>query len=80
MYVTDKWIILFYRFLQVINDILDISKINHDPKFKLENRRFSLRKCMKGKKWTSAKKNIQCNVCLQFIRLVNNIKSLYKTK
>ncbi|KAG2237005.1 hypothetical protein INT48_001772 [Thamnidium elegans] len=30
--------------LTVINDILDISKINHDPKFKLENRRFSLRK------------------------------------
>ncbi|KAI8084010.1 uncharacterized protein B0P05DRAFT_570424 [Gilbertella persicaria] len=33
--------------LTVINDILDISKINHDPKFKLENRRFSLRKCVK---------------------------------
>lgn len=33
--------------LTVINDILDISKINHDPKFKLENRRFSLKKCVK---------------------------------
>ncbi|KAI8997243.1 hypothetical protein BDB01DRAFT_26550 [Pilobolus umbonatus] len=33
--------------LTVVNDILDISKINHDPKFKLENRRFSLRKCVK---------------------------------
>ncbi|KAI9244519.1 hypothetical protein EDC94DRAFT_530843 [Helicostylum pulchrum] len=33
--------------LTVINDILDISKINHDPKFKLENRRFNLRKCVK---------------------------------
>ncbi|CEP18262.1 hypothetical protein [Parasitella parasitica] len=36
--------------LTVINDILDISKINHDPKFKLEQRRFSIRKCVKGKK------------------------------
>ncbi|KAI8144869.1 hypothetical protein BJV82DRAFT_606535 [Fennellomyces sp. T-0311] len=36
-----------HHLLTVINDILDISKINHDPKFKLENRRFSLRKCMK---------------------------------
>lgn len=35
--------------LTVINDILDISKINHDPKFKLEQRRFSIRKCVKGK-------------------------------
>jgi signal transduction histidine kinase len=34
--------------LTVINDILDISKMNHDPKFKLENRRFSIRKCVKG--------------------------------
>lgn len=34
---------------QIINDILDISKLNHDPKFKLESRRFSLRKCLKGK-------------------------------
>ncbi|KAI7863233.1 hypothetical protein BDF14DRAFT_1734401 [Spinellus fusiger] len=33
--------------LTVINDILDISKINHDPQFKLESRRFSLRKCVK---------------------------------
>ncbi|KAL9556777.1 hypothetical protein PS6_002171 [Mucor atramentarius] len=33
--------------LTVINDILDISKINHDPKFKLEQRRFSIRKCVK---------------------------------
>ncbi|KAI8090537.1 hypothetical protein BDF21DRAFT_411489 [Thamnidium elegans] len=33
--------------LTIINDILDISKLNHDPKFKLENRRFSLRKCLK---------------------------------
>ncbi|KAI8984268.1 hypothetical protein BDF20DRAFT_833789 [Mycotypha africana] len=33
--------------LTVINDILDITKINHDPKFKLENRRFSIRKCVK---------------------------------
>lgn len=32
----------------MINDILDLSKINHDPKFKLEHRRFSLRKCVKG--------------------------------
>ncbi|KAI8078841.1 uncharacterized protein BX664DRAFT_269745 [Halteromyces radiatus] len=36
-----------HHLLTVINDILDISKINHDPKFKLENRRFSLRKCIK---------------------------------
>ncbi|KAG2223061.1 hypothetical protein INT45_008262, partial [Circinella minor] len=36
-----------HHLLTVINDILDISKINHDPKLKLENRRFSLRKCMK---------------------------------
>ncbi|KAI9498329.1 hypothetical protein BDB00DRAFT_443506 [Zychaea mexicana] len=36
-----------HHLLTVINDILDISKINHDPKFKLEHRRFSLRKCMK---------------------------------
>jgi signal transduction histidine kinase len=35
-------------FLQVINDILDISKLNHDPKLKLEKRKFSLRKCLKG--------------------------------
>jgi signal transduction histidine kinase len=35
--------------LTVINDILDISKINHDPKFKLENRSFGLRKCVKGR-------------------------------
>lgn len=34
--------------LTVINDILDISKINHDPEFKLEFRRFSIRKCVKG--------------------------------
>ncbi|KAI8980537.1 histidine kinase-like ATPase [Pilobolus umbonatus] len=33
--------------LTIINDILDISKLNHDPKFKLESRRFSLRKCLK---------------------------------
>lgn len=33
--------------LTVINDILDISKINHDPQFKLEQRRFSIRKCVK---------------------------------
>ncbi|KAI9485745.1 MAG: hypothetical protein EXX96DRAFT_473681 [Benjaminiella poitrasii] len=33
--------------LTVINDILDISKINHDPKFKLEYRRFNIRKCVK---------------------------------
>lgn len=39
-----------HHLLTVINDILDISKINHDPKFKLENRRFSLRKCIKGKR------------------------------
>ncbi|KAI8340278.1 hypothetical protein BC941DRAFT_419982 [Chlamydoabsidia padenii] len=36
-----------HHLLTVINDILDISKINHDPKFKLETRRFSLRKCIK---------------------------------
>ncbi|OAD78743.1 type IB hybrid histidine kinase [Phycomyces blakesleeanus NRRL 1555(-)] len=36
-----------HHLLTVINDILDISKINHDPKFKLESRRFSLRKCVK---------------------------------
>ncbi|CAO3597602.1 unnamed protein product [Absidia cylindrospora] len=36
-----------HHLLTVTNDILDISKINHDPKFKLENRRFSLRKCIK---------------------------------
>lgn len=35
---------------QIINDILDISKLNHDPRFKLEKRRFSLRKCVKGTK------------------------------
>lgn len=34
--------------LTVINDILNISKMNHDPKFKLENRRFSVRKCVRG--------------------------------
>lgn len=28
---------------------MDISKLNHDPKFKLESRRFSVRKCLKGK-------------------------------
>ncbi|KAG1454873.1 hypothetical protein G6F46_007922 [Rhizopus delemar] len=33
--------------LTVINDILDISKMNHNPRFKLEYRRFSLRKCIK---------------------------------
>ncbi|KAI9264438.1 histidine kinase-like ATPase [Sporodiniella umbellata] len=33
--------------LTVINDILDISKINHNPGFKLEYRAFSLRKCIK---------------------------------
>lgn len=36
--------------LTVINDILDISKMNHNPEFKLEYRRFNLRKCIKGKK------------------------------
>ncbi|KAI7884689.1 hypothetical protein K492DRAFT_158092 [Lichtheimia hyalospora FSU 10163] len=36
-----------HHLLTVINDILDLSKINHDPKFKLEHRRFSLRKCVK---------------------------------
>ncbi|KAG1055993.1 hypothetical protein G6F43_002084 [Rhizopus delemar] len=33
--------------LTIVNDILDISKLNHDPKFKLESRRFSVRKCLK---------------------------------
>ncbi|KAG1470440.1 hypothetical protein G6F56_002685 [Rhizopus delemar] len=33
--------------LTVINDILDISKMNHNPEFKLEYRRFNLRKCIK---------------------------------
>ncbi|KAH8549437.1 hypothetical protein BGW37DRAFT_429208 [Umbelopsis sp. PMI_123] len=36
-----------HHLLTVINDILDISKLNHDPKLKLEKRKFSLRKCMK---------------------------------
>lgn len=40
----------------MINDILDISKINHDPKFKLENRRFSLKKCVKGEIWNESTK------------------------
>lgn len=34
--------------LTVINDILDFSKMNHGSKFKLEYRKFSLRKCIKG--------------------------------
>ncbi|CEG64013.1 Putative Atypical/HISK protein kinase [Rhizopus microsporus] len=33
--------------LTVINDILDFSKMNHGSKFKLEYRKFSLRKCIK---------------------------------
>ncbi|CAO3672040.1 unnamed protein product [Umbelopsis ramanniana] len=36
-----------HHLLTVINDILDISKLNHDPKLKLEKRKFSLRKCVK---------------------------------
>ncbi|KAJ2956108.1 hypothetical protein NQZ79_g7997 [Umbelopsis isabellina] len=36
-----------HHLLTVINDILDISKLNHDPKLKLEKRKFSLRKCLK---------------------------------
>ncbi|KAG0170374.1 hypothetical protein DFQ30_002574 [Apophysomyces sp. BC1015] len=36
-----------HHLLTIINDILDISKLNHDPRFKLEKRRFSLRKCVK---------------------------------
>ncbi|KAF7720598.1 hypothetical protein EC973_007226 [Apophysomyces ossiformis] len=36
-----------HHLLTLINDILDISKLNHDPRFKLEKRRFSLRKCVK---------------------------------
>lgn len=48
--------------LTVINDILDISKMNHNPRFKLEYRRFSLRKCIKGKiKKNFKKKNF--SVC-----------------
>lgn len=41
--------------LTVINDILDISKINHDPQFKLEFRRFSIRKSVKGKSENSVR-------------------------
>ncbi|KAI8381111.1 uncharacterized protein BYT42DRAFT_530794 [Radiomyces spectabilis] len=36
-----------HHLLTIINDILDISKLNHNPNFKLESRRFSLRKCVK---------------------------------
>lgn len=45
--------------LTVINDILDISKMNHNPRFKLEYRRFSLRKCIKGKIKKKFKKNLK---------------------
>ncbi|ORX45701.1 hypothetical protein DM01DRAFT_1339928 [Hesseltinella vesiculosa] len=36
-----------HHLLTVINDILDITKVNQDPEFKLEQRRFCLRKCIK---------------------------------
>ncbi|GAB5592770.1 hypothetical protein Unana1_07670 [Umbelopsis nana] len=47
-----------HHLLTVINDILDISKLNHDPKLKLEKRKFSLRKCLKDMEDTRSLKQI----------------------
>ncbi|CEG76390.1 Putative Atypical/HISK protein kinase [Rhizopus microsporus] len=51
--------------LTVINDILDFSKMNHGSKFKLEYRKFSLRKCIKEDEQTVPQEDQNGRVVLE---------------